>query len=104
MLGKLARETKTEAVLNALRDRLASAGIREGILRHLLIRTTADDREAIAMLVVTRNDKALRAPIRAFLEKNPAAHIVLLDPHNEYAHAFNDMAEVIENVEDEEER
>ncbi|MEQ1652956.1 MAG: DUF87 domain-containing protein [Hyphomicrobium sp.] len=33
--------------------------------------------------------------LRSILEKNPAAHIVLLDPHNEYATAFGDMAEVI---------
>ncbi len=33
--------------------------------------------------------------LRAILEKNPAAHIVLLDPHNEYATAFGDAAEVI---------
>jgi DNA helicase HerA-like ATPase len=33
--------------------------------------------------------------LRAILEKNPAAHIVLLDPHNEYATAFGDWAEVI---------
>ena len=51
----------------ALRDRLAHAGIsaagaRAGILRHLIVRTTRDDREAVAMLVVTRNDKALRSP------------------------------------------
>ncbi len=26
--------------------------------------------------------------LRSILEKNPAAHIVLLDPHNEYATAF----------------
>ncbi|MGC4081863.1 MAG: 23S rRNA (uracil(1939)-C(5))-methyltransferase RlmD [Vicinamibacterales bacterium] len=39
-----------------------------GVLRHLIVRTARDDGEAIAMLVVTRNDKALRAPIRAFLE------------------------------------
>jgi 23S rRNA (uracil1939-C5)-methyltransferase len=57
----------------ALRDRLADAGImaagqsRSGILRHLIVRTTRDDREAVAMLVVTRNDKGLRAPVRALL-------------------------------------
>ncbi|MGH9386016.1 MAG: 23S rRNA (uracil(1939)-C(5))-methyltransferase RlmD [Vicinamibacterales bacterium] len=57
----------------ALRDRLAAAGIRAagarraGILRHVIVRSTRDDREAIAMLVVTRNDKALRAPVRALL-------------------------------------
>ena len=33
--------------------------------------------------------------LRAILEKNPAAHIVLLDPHNEYATAFSEWAEVI---------
>ena len=33
--------------------------------------------------------------LRAILGKNPAAHIVLLDPHNEYATAFGDLAEVI---------
>jgi 23S rRNA (uracil1939-C5)-methyltransferase len=58
----------------ALRDQLAHAGIKAagpsltGILRHLLIRSTQDDREAVAMLVVTRNDKSLRKPVRALLE------------------------------------
>jgi hypothetical protein len=33
--------------------------------------------------------------LRSIVEKNPAAHIVLLDPHNEYATAFSDWAEVI---------
>jgi len=56
----------------ALRDRLARANIPaadrpNGILRHVIIRTTEDDREAVAMLVVTRNDKSLRTPVRGFL-------------------------------------
>jgi hypothetical protein len=33
--------------------------------------------------------------LRAILRKNPAAHIVLLDPHNEYATAFTEWAEVL---------
>jgi DNA helicase HerA-like ATPase len=33
--------------------------------------------------------------LRSILEQNPAAHIVLLDPHNEYATAFTEWAEVI---------
>jgi uncharacterized protein len=33
--------------------------------------------------------------LRSILQKNPAAHIVLLDPHNEYATAFPEYAEVI---------
>lgn len=58
----------------ALRDHLARARISPvgasptGVLRHLLIRATRDDREAVAMLVVTHNVKALRKPIRALLE------------------------------------
>ncbi len=33
--------------------------------------------------------------LRSILAKNPAAHILLLDPHNEYATAFSEWAEVI---------
>ena len=33
--------------------------------------------------------------LRSILQKNPAAHMVLLDPHNEYATAFGEWAEVI---------
>lgn len=33
--------------------------------------------------------------LRSILEKNPNAHIVLLDPHNEYATAFGEWAEII---------
>ena len=57
----------------ALRDRLARAGVPAagpslaGVLRHLIIRTTRDEREAVAMLVVTRNDKALRTPVKGLL-------------------------------------
>jgi uncharacterized protein len=33
--------------------------------------------------------------LRSILERNPAAHIILLDPHNEYATAFSEWAEII---------
>jgi DNA helicase HerA-like ATPase len=33
--------------------------------------------------------------LRAILQKNPAAHMVLIDPHNEYASAFGEWGEVI---------
>jgi DNA helicase HerA-like ATPase len=33
--------------------------------------------------------------LRAILGKNPAAHLILLDPHNEYATAFTEWAEVL---------
>lgn len=33
--------------------------------------------------------------LSAFLDNLPKSHIVLIDPHDEYSHAFGDMAEVI---------
>ncbi len=33
--------------------------------------------------------------LRAILDHHPNAHMILLDPHNEYAHAFGERAEVI---------
>src|SRR5580704_7724656 len=33
--------------------------------------------------------------LSAIIEEHPGAHIVLLDPHNEYATAFGELAEVI---------
>lgn len=65
--------TRGNRVAFALKDCLARAGIgaadtRGGILRHLIVRTTENDAEAVAVLVVTRNDRSLRAPVRALLE------------------------------------
>ncbi|MGQ0736385.1 MAG: 23S rRNA (uracil(1939)-C(5))-methyltransferase RlmD [Acidobacteriota bacterium] len=62
----------------SLHRRLLSAGLTatavgpRGVLRHVIVRTTRDGREAAAMLVVSRNDHALRAPIRAFLATDDA--------------------------------
>ena len=39
----------------------------DGPLRHVIIRVTQDGREASAMLVVHRNDKSLRTPVKKFL-------------------------------------
>ena len=50
----------------ALRDALLRANVGE-LLRHVIIRVSEDGREASAMLVVYRNDKALRAPVKKFL-------------------------------------
>jgi 23S rRNA (uracil1939-C5)-methyltransferase len=56
----------------ALRDRLARAGVGaadapRGVLRHLIVRTTLDESEAVAMLIVTDNTRSLRAPVRSLL-------------------------------------
>lgn len=70
----------------ALRDRLARATIgaadrRGGILRHLIVRTTEDEAEAVAMLVVTRNDKSLRAPVKGLLASADAPDGFLVNIH-----------------------
>ena len=57
----------------ALRDRLQRAGVTSagddlrGLARHVLVRTSRDGREAVAVLVATRGDPALEAPLRALL-------------------------------------
>ncbi len=50
-----------------------------------------------AILGTTGSGKscAVALILHAILEQNPNAHVVVLDPHNEYAHAFGDAAEVI---------
>ncbi len=51
----------------ALRDHLARVSSLAPILRHVIIRVGENGREASAMLVVRRNDKALRGPVKKFL-------------------------------------
>ena len=50
----------------ALADHLERVNL-GSVLRHVIIRVTEDGREASAMLVVYRNDKSLRAPVKKFL-------------------------------------
>lgn len=57
------------ALAFALRDALVRARVSPALLRHVLIRTTERGGEAVVTLVVTRNDRSLRAPVRAFLDR-----------------------------------
>jgi 23S rRNA (uracil1939-C5)-methyltransferase len=72
----------------ALHDHLARARVGaagphlRGVLRHLIVRTTRDGREVGAVLVVTRNDKALRKPIKAFLATEEAPDGFYLNIHD----------------------
>jgi 23S rRNA (uracil1939-C5)-methyltransferase len=52
------------------------------VLRHLIVRTTRDAREIGAMLVVTRNDKSLRKPVKAFLATADAPDGFYLNIHD----------------------
>jgi 23S rRNA (uracil1939-C5)-methyltransferase len=51
----------------ALRDALVRARVSPSLPRHVVVRTTSDEREAVAVLVVRENHRSLRAPVRAFL-------------------------------------
>ena len=65
------------------RARVPAAGASlSGILRHLIVRTTRDGREVGAMLVVTRNHKVLRKPIKAFLATEEAPDGFYLNIHD----------------------
>ena len=65
----------------ALRDRLAASRVPPGVLRHVLVRTTDNSREAVMMLVVAANHTALRAPVRAFLASAEAPGGFFLNIH-----------------------
>jgi 23S rRNA (uracil1939-C5)-methyltransferase len=65
------------------RARIPAAGPDgRGVLRYLLVRTTRDLREAVAMLVVTRNEKTLRTPIKKFLSSAERPSGFLLNIHD----------------------
>jgi len=72
----------------ALRDALAGAGIpaagvgTEGLARHVVVRTSRDETEAVAMLVATRDDPALQAPLRAVLEGADKPDGLVLNLHD----------------------
>jgi 23S rRNA (uracil1939-C5)-methyltransferase len=68
------------AVRDALdRAAIPGAGPRlDGLARHLIVRTTADQSGSVAMLVVTENDKRLRAPVKKILAgQNPPDGFVI---------------------------
>ena len=72
----------------ALRDALVRAGVpgagpgTEGLARHVVVRTSRDGKEAVAMLVVTRDEPAVREALRAFLEGPAAPEGLVLNLHD----------------------
>lgn len=80
----------------------ASATVRVGSIRQdssipAMVRVDELLGKHFAILGTTGTGKSCSTALilRAIVEKNPAAHILLLDPHNEYATAFTEWAEVI---------
>ncbi len=71
-----------------LRDELVKARITAagadlaGVLRHVIVRTSADERDAVAMLVVTRNAGELKKPVRALLASDDRPDGIFLNIHD----------------------
>jgi 23S rRNA (uracil1939-C5)-methyltransferase len=63
--------------------RSASATETGALLRHVIVRVTEDGREASAMLVVRRNDKVLRAPVKKFLATTDKPDGFFVNIHNQ---------------------
>jgi 23S rRNA (uracil1939-C5)-methyltransferase len=80
--------SRANRIAFALRDALAGAGIpaagvgTDGLARHVVVRTSRDEREAVAMLVATRDDPALRAPLRALLDGPDRPEGLVLNLHD----------------------
>jgi DNA helicase HerA-like ATPase len=79
-----------------------SSSVRVGSLRQddsIAVHLNVDELlgKHFAILGSTGTGKSCTAALilRSILERNRAAHIVLIDPHNEYATAFKGLAEII---------
>ena len=94
--------TAEDAELRAIYGVPAESNVRVGTLyqdttRPALLLTDELLGKHFAILGTTGSGKscALTVILSAILAKNPDAHVVLLDPHNEYAAPFADLADVI---------
>ena len=66
-----------------------------GKIAHLRAQDFLSKHSAIVGTVGSGKSCALTLILRALLDAHPNGHVVLLDPHDEYAHAFQGMAEII---------
>jgi len=79
---------RANRVAFALRDALASAGLTaagpgtDGLARHVVVRATRDGKEAVAMLVATRDDPALHPPFQAVLASADRPDGLVLNLHD----------------------
>jgi uncharacterized protein len=92
----------SEADLDAVYARPSAFHVRVGALHHNPARPAfllTDELLAkhFAVLGTTGAGKscAVTLILRAVLAQHPNAHVVLLDPHDEYEQAFGDMAEIV---------
>jgi uncharacterized protein len=100
-LGDRVRCATKDELLRAFTPPKESS-VRIGVIRQdqsipAMIKTDDMLGKHFAILGTTGTGKSCTTALilRNVLEANPQAHIVLLDPHNEYATSFGEMAEVI---------
>ena len=100
-LGDRVRVASREELLKAL-SASADTAVRVGTIRQdssipAMVRVDEMLGKHFAILGTTGTGKSCTTALifRAILEKNPKAHIILLDPHNEYSTSFADLAEVM---------
>jgi 23S rRNA (uracil1939-C5)-methyltransferase len=65
-----------------LRARVPPASAERGLLRHVLVRCSADEAEAAAVLVVTREHPSLRGPLRRLLASPERPTGLMLNLHD----------------------
>jgi DNA helicase HerA-like ATPase len=95
-------QTVTEADLTAVYTRPAVSSVAIGTLYHdperpafVLVNELLSKNFAVLGATGSGKSCAVTLILSAILEQHPNAHVVLLDPHNEYAAAFGDRAEVV---------
>jgi uncharacterized protein len=100
-LGDRVRVASREELLKAF-SAPEDSSVRVGVIRQdttipAMVRTDEMLGKHFAILGTTGTGKSCTTALifREILHKNPQAHIILLDPHNEYATSFGEMAEVI---------
>lgn len=100
-LGDRVRVASTEqlhyAFCGDMQGSVRVGGIRQDANIPAMVRVDDLLGKHFAILGTTGTGKSCTTALilRSILSKNPNAHIVLLDPHNEYATAFKDWGEVI---------
>lgn len=79
---------RANRVAFALRDALAASGIAgggassAGLVRHVVVRTTRDENETVAMLVASRDEPSLAAPLRTVLDGPEPPDGLVLNLHD----------------------
>jgi 23S rRNA (uracil1939-C5)-methyltransferase len=79
---------RANGIAFALRDALAAAAVpaagitTEGLARHVVVRTSRDEKEAVAMLVVTRDEPVVRQALDRFLAGPAVPEGLVLNLHD----------------------